>query len=96
MKVERISEGKTLTLIVDGRIDTIESQEFAKEFDNLDSIDELIIDLAKVDYVSSAALRVLLSVRNKMKDKTIKLRNVSDLVREILELTRFIDLFVIE
>ena len=81
---------------MDGRIDTIESQEFAKEFDNLDSIDELIIDLAKVDYVSSAALRVLLSVRNKMKDKTIKLRNVSDLVREILELTRFIDLFVIE
>jgi anti-anti-sigma factor len=55
----------------------------------------LIIDCAKLTYISSAGLRVLLSAQKKTKG-TMKLINVCELVMEVFEMTGFVDILTIE
>ena len=62
---------------------------------NLDGIKNLTINCEKLEYVSSAGLRVLLSTQKKMKN-SMKLTNVCELVMEVFEMTGFADILVIE
>ena len=96
MKIESIKNGGTLTVGIEGRIDTLtapELENFLQE--NMDGIDALIIDCEKLAYVSSAGLRVFLSVNKKMKS-SMKLINACELVMEVFEMTGFIDILTIE
>ena len=55
---------KELTISVEGRIDTITSNDLEKEIsDEMGKFNSLIIDFAKVDYISSAGLRLLISTQ---------------------------------
>ena len=64
MQINKNQEGNKLTLAPIGRVDTITSPELEAAV-VLDGIDELVFDLAQVDYISSAGLRVLLSRRRR-------------------------------
>ena len=60
-------------------------------------IKELILDFANLEYISSAGLRVLLSAQKNMaKQGSMKLIHVSDVIMEIFEVTRFVDILTIE
>ena len=64
---------------------------------SMDGITELILDFEKLDYISSAGLRVLLSAQKVMnKQGEMKLIHVSDVVNEIFEVTGFCDILTIE
>lgn len=98
MKYDIAKNGTETTVGVEGRLDTTTSPllEKALEETMVDSTD-LILDMEKLDYVSSAGLRVLLSVHKKMSAVgTLKLINVGDMVMEVLEMTGFADILVIE
>jgi anti-anti-sigma factor len=58
----------------------------------------LVIDLAAVDYISSAGLRILLRVANELRPMggTLVLCSMADSVREVFELAGFTALFAIE
>jgi anti-sigma B factor antagonist len=57
----------------------------------------IILDFAKVNYVSSAGLRVLLSANNALEDKkSLVLIHVSSDVKEVFEITGFSDLLKVE
>ena len=63
----------------------------------LDGADKLALDFAKLEYISSAGLRVLLSAQKVMAKKGgMKIRNVSDVIMEIFEVTGFSDILDIE
>ena len=72
-------------------MDTITAPELMKKFNELPEKAEAIeIDAAKMAYISSAGLRVLLIMYKSIEDKSrFKLMNISDEVREILETTGF-------
>ena len=54
LKIEKENAGIT-TLALDGRLDTVTAPELEKEISALlGSIDELILDMEKLEYVSSA------------------------------------------
>lgn len=56
-----------------------------------------MLDLEKLEYISSAGLRVLLKAQKAMKnEKSLKLKNVGDAVMEVLEITGFADFLDIE
>ena len=55
----------------------------------------VVIDADKLEYISSAGLRVLLVAHKKMNGE-MKLTNVCELVMEVLELTGFADILTIE
>ena len=63
----------------------------------LDGKTELIMDMAKLEYISSAGLRVLLSAQKIMtKQGSMVIKNASDEVKEIFEVTGFSDILTIE
>ncbi|MBQ5316784.1 MAG: STAS domain-containing protein [Oscillospiraceae bacterium] len=98
LKITKKLEERTLTVEASGRIDTTTAPDFENEIkDSLASVSELILDFSKVEYISSAGLRVLLSAQKIMtKQGSMKLTNVSSEIMEIFEVTGFSDILDIE
>ncbi len=98
MKINIEKQNATLTMHIEGRLDTSTSPELEKEIESLsDDVSELILDMKEVAYVSSAGLRVLLAAQKKMNKRgSMKLTGVCDTVMEVLEMTGFSDILVIE
>ena len=98
LNVNKAGEGGKLCVALEGRLDTITAPELEKELkDSLDGVSELVLDLEKLAYISSAGLRVLLSAQKIMnKQGTMKVKNPSETVAEIFEVTGFSDILDIE
>jgi anti-sigma B factor antagonist len=92
MQINKHREGDKLTLAPIGRVDTVTAPELEAAI-VLDGVEELVFDLAQVDYVSSAGLRVLLSAQKKMAGKSMKIVNSKPAVKEIFDVTGFSDIF---
>lgn len=98
MRINKRSDGDKLTIYVEGRLDTASSPELSKELEgSLDSVQQLVFDFTLLEYISSSGLRVLLSAQKAMNGKgTMIVRNVSELVMEVFEVTGFVDILNIE
>ena len=65
--------------------------------DSLDNASDLTLDFGKLDYISSAGLRVLLSAQKAMAKKGgMRVVNVNEIVGEVFEVTGFSDILTIE
>jgi anti-sigma B factor antagonist len=85
-----------LTVEIDGRLDTATAPELESFLTkNYEGVTSLTFDCEKLIYVSSAGLRVLLTAHKRMKG-AMKLTGVNELVFEVLEMTGFSDILVIE
>jgi anti-sigma B factor antagonist len=90
--------GEDTLIKVSGRIDTISAPDFEKAVDEvLEEANSLVFDLAGVEYISSAGLRVILKAQKVMGNKgKMKIINVPEAVREIFDITGFSDFLTIE
>ena len=92
------SNGTELTISLEGRLDTTTAPQLEAELRNgLDGVQNLIIDMEKLVYISSAGLRVLLKaqkIMNKQGKMTVK--NVSQDIKDVFEVTGFDELLDIE
>ena len=87
----------TLKIALDGRIDSTNAADVEKQLDDIvneNSFEELIIDAQKLEYISSAGLRIIL--RLKKNNSSLKIVNVSSDVYEIFEMTGFSEIMPIE
>lgn len=98
MTITRKQNGETLEIALEGRLDTMTAPELEAELNkSLAGAETLIIDFSKLDYISSAGLRVLLSAHKVMTSKGgMKVTNVNEIVREVFEVTGFADILDIE
>lgn len=98
MDIRKTINDKEVIAAIDGRIDTTTAPALEQELkDSYDSCETLILDFTDVEYISSAGLRVLLSAHKTMSKKSgMKLRNVSEDIMEIFEVTGFADILAIE
>ncbi len=98
MTIEIKRNGDETVLAVAGRLDTITAPALDKTInEDLGDTKNLVLDLNGVEYISSAGLRVLLSAQKKMqKIGSMKVTNVCEDVMEVLEMTGFADILVIE
>jgi len=92
MEINKKLEGTTLTLAPQGRVDTITAPDLEAAV-TVDGVEKLVFDLAAVDYISSAGLRVLLSSQKKMAGKTMLIANACASVKEVFDITGFSDIF---
>ena len=96
MKIDFSKNGGDLTVALDGRLDTVTAPELETFLgEKLGTADLVTFDCEKLIYISSAGLRVLLTVHKRMKG-AMKLIGVSELVMEVLMMTGFADIWVIE
>ena len=97
MKIDLKKEDKKLTIKLDGKLDTNTSPELDSKMSELEGMEEVIIDMKKLDYISSAGLRVLLSMQKVMnKQGKMTIINVCENVMDIFEVTGFSDILDIE
>ncbi|MBO7549362.1 MAG: STAS domain-containing protein [Clostridia bacterium] len=87
-----------LLISLEGRLDTTTSPAFEQELkESLEGVELLTLDFEKLDYISSAGLRVLLSAQKTMnKQGEMKIKNVNETILEIFEVTGFNDILTIE
>lgn len=97
MEIIKNLDGSKLTVALVGRLDTITAPDLDKELKGgLDGVTELAFDFSKLEYISSAGLRVLLSaqkIMNKVGKMTIS--NVNESIMEVFEMTGFADILTI-
>ncbi len=98
MNIVKNLEGTTLTIALEGRLDTTTSPQLETMLaTELAGVTELVFDFTKLDYLSSAGLRVLLSTQKRMNSQgSMKLRNVNATVKEVFDITGFADFLTIE
>ena len=97
MTVTKNQNGTSVTLSVEGRLDTITAPELEKEIQALADAMELTIDFAKLEYISSAGLRVLLSAHKVFAKKGgMTITNVNEQVLDIFDVTGFKDILNIK
>ena len=90
--------GTELTVAVDGRLNTLTVPDLEKELQtSMDGVEKLKFDFEKLEYISSAGLRLLLSTMQAMEDKgEMSLCNVRPEIMEVFEMTGFIEDLTIE
>ena len=98
MTINKTLKDTAMTLALEGRLDTTTAPELEKELkDSLDGVTDLTFDLEKLEYISSAGLRVLLSAQKTMnKQGVMKLVHVGEVIMEIFEVTGFSDILTIQ
>ena len=98
MTIETISNGAETVLKVNGRLDTTTAPALeATATETVANCDQLVLDFAGLEYISSAGLRVILKAQKAMTAKGgMKLLHVNEAIMEIFEITGFSDILTIE
>lgn len=98
LNINKKKEGSKLTVAVEGRLDTTTAPELEASLkEDIEGVEELLIDLANLEYISSAGLRVLLAAQKiMMKQGKMVVTNPNDVISEIFEVTGFRDILTIE
>ncbi|MBQ6544488.1 MAG: STAS domain-containing protein [Lachnospiraceae bacterium] len=91
LSIEKKIEDAKASVSLAGRLDTVSAPELEEVLSKLiPGIGELTLDLKDLDYISSAGLRVLLSVHKIMdRQGVLKVANAGETIMEIFEVTGF-------
>lgn len=97
LTINKTIENGSAVFALEGRLDTVTAPELEKELKaSLDGIAELTLDFEKLEYISSAGLRVLLATQKVMnRQGSMKLVRVGETIMEIFEVTGFSDILTI-
>ncbi len=99
MTIDTKKTDGTLIVTLEGRLDTTTAPDLEKTLnDSMDGITQLIFDFKDLSYISSAGLRVLLTSHKTMSQQngTLVVRNVSDDILDVFEVTGFIAILNVE
>ena len=98
MTIHQNNNGSKLTFALEGRLDTTTAPQLEKELRQaVEGVTDLTFDLAALEYISSAGLRVLLAAKKIMnKQGEMVIRNANESIIEIFEVTGFSDILTIE
>ena len=98
MNISKNIDGTTMNIALEGRLDTTTSPRLEEEVRaDIEGITELNFDLAALEYISSAGLRVLLAAQKIMNAQgAMTVKNVSPEIMEIFEVTGFSEILTIE
>lgn len=98
MNIVKTREKDKLTFLLEGRLDTTTAPQLEAEVkSSLEGVKDLEFDFEKLEYVSSAGLRVLLLSQKLMnKQGTMCIRHVNEVIMEVLEMTGFSSILTIE
>lgn len=97
MDIEIRKENDVVILLPKSKIDFVVAPEFESVIESQSNEGKkMIIDMESVEYISSAGLRAILYADELMSDKEgLELRNVSNGIKEILDISGFSNVLTI-
>ena len=98
MNIESKKDGSNLLVALEGRLDTTAAPELDAFLEKaLKGMESLTVDMEKLEYISSAGLRVLFHAQKALnRPGSVKLTHVSDILQEIFDVTGFSRILTIE
>ena len=98
MVINKKTDGTSIVFSVAGRLNTNTAVELETEVkSSIENMTDVTFDLKELEYISSAGLRVLLSVQKIMNKKgKMTIINCNDDIMDIFDVTGFIDILTIE
>ena len=98
LNIKKTIENGKAAFSLEGRLDTVTSPSLEAELNGaLEGVGELTMDFEKLEYISSAGLRVLLAAQKEMNKRGVmKLTHVNETIMEIFEVTGFADILTID
>ena len=97
MKINKKQNDDELIISLEGRLDTNTSADLEKEWESLEDIKKLVFDFRKLEYISSAGLRIVLNCQKAMVNKgNMIIKNANENVKGVFEITGFADILNIE
>lgn len=98
MTIEKMKEGGKLTLALEGRLDTTTAPQLEAEVTgSLTGVTELVLDFSRLEYLSSAGLRVILAAQKIMnRQGKMVICHVNATILEVFEVTGFVDILTIQ
>ncbi len=98
MNIDKKQQGTQLTISLSGRLDTTTAPQLEGELKHsINGVTDLTLDFEKLEYISSAGLRVLLAAQKVMnKQGEMVVRHVNETIMEVFEITGFSDILTIE
>ncbi|MCQ2753269.1 MAG: STAS domain-containing protein [Bacilli bacterium] len=99
MKVTQTKKDNATVVMVEGRLETGTAPELEMELNKIvPTCQNLVLDFSKLEYVSSAGLRVLLTAQKTMNARggSMKITNINEVVREVFNITGFTSILTIE
>jgi len=98
MDVTVEKEGTQLTLTLNGKLDTTTAdilEDIIEE--NKEDVQSCVLDLSKLEYISSIGLRIFLKTDRYFAAKSgLRVKNVNEVIMEVFEMTGFDDILTIE
>ena len=94
-----IKHGEEMVVVLQGRLDTTTSQELEAVLEKEEVKENLVVlDFKELEYISSAGLRLLLSLKKRLEkdNKNLEIRNINDVVKEVFNVTGFINILDIK
>jgi len=91
-------DGGVMNLELDGSLDTNTAPGLLADLEpQLKNLSKLVLNCEKLSYISSAGLRVLLTFQQELEaaGKTMELHHVNDLIRDVFDVTGFLDILTI-
>ncbi len=100
MEIEKRVNGKEIAILPIGRLDSNTAPQLETEVNAcIDDAEKMILDFERLEYLSSAGLRVLLSAHKKFMKKgsgRLVICHVNEVIHEVFEVTGFLDILNIE
>ena len=98
LSINKTIENGKAAFALEGRLDTVTAPELEQALkESISGVSELTLDFEKLDYISSAGLRVLLSTQKIMaKQGEMTVANVNETIQEIFDVTGFTDILTIK
>jgi len=98
MTIERAENGSLMTLTIAGRLDTVSAPELEAELAKIPAdTSALTLDIEKLDYVSSAGLRILLLMHKRFaKQGGFTVEHANEVIMEIFDVTGFADILTLK
>ena len=99
MTIKKTVDGSTLVLALEGRLDTTTAPQLENELKvSLYDTKALTLDMEKLEYLSSAGLRVLLAAQKQMQKQKAErvVVTVNEIIMEVFEITGFVDIITIK
>ena len=95
MTIEKKIDKNTLTVIINGRIDSTTSAELSSFLENnfKSNQDKIILDFTNVDFISSKGLRVLITLYKTLNGREMEIIGANTAVKDVLRLADFLKVF---